>query len=118
MGDSDLVGVPTKTSNPPTDSCYELGFFQGLTSMLIYMLNDGWSCAEIAVALLIDDDRVRAWYDLYAKHGITGLVVFNHQGSQSHLTRAAEVSVFDFVHNTLARATPEASWRGSPRPMG
>jgi len=71
----------------------------------IVLLNDGWSCAEIAVALLIDDDTVRAWYDLYAEHGITGLVVFNHQGSQSHLTRAAEVSVFDFVRNTLPRNT-------------
>jgi transposase len=49
----------------------------------IVLLNDGWSCAEIAVALLIDDDTVRAWYDLYAEHGITGLVVFNHQGSRA-----------------------------------
>src|SRR5665213_804152 len=53
----------------------------------IVLLNDGWSCEEVATALLIDDDTVRSWHELYAGHGLTGLVVFNHQGSQSHLTR-------------------------------
>jgi transposase len=69
------------------------------------LLNDGWSCTEVAVALLIDDDTVRVWHDLYAGHGITGLVVFDHKGSQSHLTSVAEASVFDFVRNTLPHAT-------------
>src|SRR5450756_2967256 len=32
----------------------------------IVLLNDGWSCEEVATALLIDDDTVRSWHDLYA----------------------------------------------------
>ena len=71
----------------------------------IVLLNDGWSCAAVAVALLADDDTVRAWHDLYTEHGITGLVVFNHKGSQSHLTVIQEADLFDFVRNTLPRDT-------------
>ena len=71
----------------------------------IVLLNDGWSCEEVATALLIDDDTVRSWHDLYAVHGLTGLVVFHHQGSQSHLTSVEEVALFDFVRATLPRNT-------------
>lgn len=71
----------------------------------IVLLNDGWSCAQVATALLMDDDTVRGWHDLYDEHGITGLVVFNHKGSQGHLSSAAEASVFDFVRNACPRNT-------------
>ena len=71
----------------------------------IVLLNDGWSCAQVATALLMDDDTVRGWHELYAEHGITGLVVFNHKGSESHLTGAAEASVFEFVRANLPRNT-------------
>src|SRR5712671_3535513 len=27
----------------------------------VVLLNDGWSCAEVATALLLDDDTVRRW---------------------------------------------------------
>jgi Homeodomain-like domain len=71
----------------------------------IVLLNDGWSCEEVATALLIDDDTVRSWHDLYAGHGLTGLVVFHHQGSQSHLTSVEEVTLFDFVRGATTRCT-------------
>ena len=53
----------------------------------IVLLNDGWSCGEVAAALLMDDDTVRGWSKLYEEHGLTGLVVFGHGGSDSHLTQ-------------------------------
>src|SRR5258708_10520726 len=71
----------------------------------IVLLNDGWSCQEVAAALLIDDDSVRAWYKLYAEHGLTGLVVFNHLGSQSRLTSEQETALFEWVRMTLPRNT-------------
>ena len=49
--------------------------------------------------------RVRGWHELYAEHGITGLVVFNHKGSQGHLSSAAGASVFDFVRAASPRNT-------------
>ncbi len=67
----------------------------------IVLLNDGWSCQEVAAALLIDDDSVRAWHKLYAKHGLTGLVVFHHPGSQSRLASDQEAALFEWVRTTL-----------------
>ncbi|HET7413540.1 MAG TPA: IS630 family transposase [Pararhizobium sp.] len=71
----------------------------------IVLLNDGWSCEAVAAALLIDDDTVRSWHELYAEHGITGLVVFHHRGSQSHLTSAQEAALFEWVRTSLPRNT-------------
>ena len=67
----------------------------------IILLDKGWSCGEVAEALLMDDDSVRSWHKLYAGHGIVGLVVFNYQGSQSHLTCAQEAALFEWVRQSL-----------------
>jgi transposase len=71
----------------------------------IILLDRGWSCAEVADALLIDDDTVRSWQKLYAEHGLTGLVVFNHLGSASHLSAAQETALVDWVCATVPRST-------------
>jgi transposase len=71
----------------------------------IVLLDTGWSCAEVAAALLIDDDSVRSWHKLYAEHGLTGLVVFHHSGSQSRLTIDQEAVLFEWVRSTLPRTT-------------
>jgi transposase len=71
----------------------------------IVLLDGGWSCAEVAAALLIDDDTVRSWHVLYAEHGLTGLVVMGHQGSKSHLPREAEAALVDWVRANLPRNT-------------
>jgi transposase len=71
----------------------------------IVLLDSGWSCAEVAAALLIDDDTVRSWHVLYGEHGLTGLVVFGHQGSQSHLSIAAEAALVDWIRTSLPRNT-------------
>ena len=31
----------------------------------IVLLDDGWNCDEVASALLLDDDTVRAWFRVY-----------------------------------------------------
>jgi transposase len=69
----------------------------------LVLLNDGWSCQQVAAALLVDDDTVRTWHSLYAEHGLTGVVVFNHKGSESHLTSAQEAALFEWVRATLPR---------------
>ena len=71
----------------------------------IVLLDSGWSCAEVAGALLIDDDTVRSWHGLYAEHGLTGLVVMGHQGSKSHLSREAEAALVAWVGSILPRNT-------------
>jgi len=69
------------------------------------LLDKGWSCERVAEALLIDDDSVRSWYKLYSEHGITGLAVFNFQGSQSHLSQEQEAALFEWVRTNLPRTT-------------
>jgi transposase len=71
----------------------------------IVLLDGGWSCAEVAAALLIDDDTVRSWHGLYVEHGLTGLVVMGHQGSKSHLPREAEAALVEWVRTILPRNT-------------
>src|SRR5258708_1914477 len=67
----------------------------------IVLLNDGWSCQEVAAALLIDDDSVRSWHKLYAERGLTRLVVFHHPGSRSRLASDQEAALFEWVRTTL-----------------
>ena len=71
----------------------------------IILLDKGWSCQEVADALLIDDDTVRAWHRLYREHGLTGLVVFDIGGSHSRLSAEQEVALFAWVSASLPRNT-------------
>ena len=77
----------------------------GRRANALVLLNDGMSCEAVARVLLVDDDTVRSWYSAFAEHGIAGLRVFNYQGSQSHLSAAAEAELFDWISATLPRNT-------------
>jgi hypothetical protein len=52
----------------------------------LVLLDDGMSCASIAKVLFLDDDTIRAWYQLYQEDGIEGLTSFNHEGGSCRLT--------------------------------
>jgi transposase len=71
----------------------------------IILLDKGWSCQEVAEALLIDDDTVRSWRKLYDEHGLTGLVVFDVGGSHSRLSSEQEGALFEWVRAILPRNT-------------
>ena len=77
----------------------------GRRANAVVLLNDGMSCEAVARVLLVDDDTVRSWHSVFAEHGIAGLRVFNYRGSQSHLSEAAEVELFDWIAATLPRST-------------
>lgn len=69
------------------------------------LLDKGWSCAEVAEALLIDDDTVRSWHKLYAEQGLAGLVAFDLGGSHSRLSSEQEAALFEWVRTGLPRNT-------------
>ena len=71
----------------------------------IVLLDKGWNCAQVGEALLIDDDTVRSWHKLYEKDGLSGLVMFDVGGSQSHLTKEQEAALFEWVRTNLPRNT-------------
>jgi hypothetical protein len=36
----------------------------------LILLDKGWSCEQVAAALLLDDDTVRQWYGVYERAGL------------------------------------------------
>ena len=73
----------------------------------LVLLDDGISCAVIAKMLLLDDDTIRAWYELYREDGIEGLATFSHEGGAGHLTVEQQDELKAWIGATLPRTTRE-----------
>ena len=71
----------------------------------LVLLDDGWSCQEVAAALLLNDDTIRNWHKLFEQRGIDGLTSFDVGGSASFLNAAQEEALKAFVSTTLPRST-------------
>src|SRR6516164_11418691 len=71
----------------------------------LVLLDDGWSCQEVATALLLNDDTIRNWHKLFEQRGIDGLTSFDVGGSTSFLNAAQEEALQAFVSSTLPRST-------------
>ena len=71
----------------------------------LVLLDDGWSCQEVADALLLNDDTIRGWHKLFEQGGIEGLTSFDVGGSASFLSAAQEDALKVFVSTTLPRST-------------
>jgi transposase len=69
------------------------------------LLDDGWSCEEVAKALYLDDDTVRGWGKLYREGGVKAPTRFESGGSASHLTQAQEETLKAWIAATLPRST-------------
>jgi len=46
----------------------------------LVLLDDGMTCAAVAKVLLLDQDTIRIWHQLYQRDGIEGLAGFGHEG--------------------------------------
>jgi hypothetical protein len=46
----------------------------------LVLLDDGWSCERVAIALLLDDDTIRRWHGLFVSEGLEGLTRFEAAG--------------------------------------
>jgi transposase len=69
------------------------------------LLDQGWSCEEVAAALLLDDDTVRNWRRAYDRGGVEGLKTFGHEGGSSRLSSEQETALSDWVRAQLPRST-------------
>src|ERR1700704_7208790 len=63
----------------------------------LVLLDDGWSCQEVADALLLNDDTVRGWHTLFEQRGIEGLTSFDMGGSAGFLSTAQEDALKAYV---------------------
>src|ERR1700750_3092518 len=73
----------------------------------LVLLDDGWSCEEVAAAFLLNDDTIRGWHKLFEQRGIEGLTSFEVGGSASFLSAVQEEALKAFVATTLPRSTRE-----------
>jgi len=71
----------------------------------LVLLDDGWSCRDVAKAFLLDDDTIRGWRKLFEQRGIEGLTSFDMGGSASFLSDAQEDDLKTWVASTLPRTT-------------
>ena len=71
----------------------------------LVLLDKGWSCQEVAEALLLNDDTIRGWFKLFEQRGIEGLTSFDMGGSTGFLSAAQEDALKAFVSSTLPRST-------------
>lgn len=73
----------------------------------LVLLDDGMSCATVGKVLLLDDDTIRNWYELYQEDGIEGLTDFGHEGSACRLTAEQQDKLKVWIAATLPRTTRE-----------
>jgi transposase len=71
----------------------------------LVLLDNGWSCQEVAAALLLNDDTIRGWHKLFEQRGIEGLTSFDMDGSVGFLSTTQEDALKAFVGATLPRST-------------
>jgi len=73
----------------------------------LVLLDAGMSCEAIAKVLLLDDDTVRSWYQLYQEDGIEGLASFGYEGSACRLGVEQQAKLKAWITETLPRTTRE-----------
>jgi transposase len=71
----------------------------------LVLLDQGMSCSDVAKVLLLDDDTVRSWHQLYEEDGIEGLASFGYEGSACRLSDTQQDELKSWITETLPRTT-------------
>ena len=71
----------------------------------LVLLDSGWSCEQVAGALLLDDDTIRRWHGLFVEDGLDGLARFEAGGSTCQLSGEQQRMLTAWIGATLPRST-------------
>ena len=71
----------------------------------ILLLDDGWSCEDVARALYLDDDTVRGWHKAFTTDGVAALRAFGWKGSAGKLSRCQEAELVETLSARLFLST-------------
>src|SRR5271156_4376864 len=71
----------------------------------LVLLDKGMSCQSVAEALLLDNDTIRTWYQLYQEDGIEGPASFGHEGGTCLLAVEQQDRLKTWIGETLPRST-------------
>ena len=67
----------------------------------ILLLNDGFSYEQIARILLLDDQTIRRYENIYQNHGLPALLQDHYQGGESHLTKDQQQQLIKHLDTTI-----------------
>jgi transposase len=70
----------------------------------LVLLDDGMSCAAVAKVLLLDDNTIRTWHQLYEEEGLAS---FGYEGSACRLSEVQQDRLKAWITETLPRTTRE-----------
>jgi transposase len=87
------------------DGTVEHRLARGANALVV--LDEGWRCARVGQALLLDDDTIRTWYQLYQEDGIDGLAGFSSGGSACRLNLEQQERLKTWITEVLPRTTRE-----------
>ena len=73
----------------------------------LILLDRGMSYGQVAAVLLIDDDTVRQWRQIFETEGVEGLAGFHFGGRQAFLSDERQAELAAWVTVTLPRTTRE-----------
>ncbi len=73
----------------------------------LILLDRGMSYRQVAALLLLDDETVRGWRQVFEADGVDGLAGFNYGGRHAFLTTAQQGELKAWVTQTLPRSTRE-----------
>ena len=71
----------------------------------LVLLDKGWSCQQVAHALLLDDDTIRRWHGLFFEDGLEGLTRFETGGSACQMNDEQQENLKAWVAAALPRST-------------
>jgi transposase len=71
----------------------------------LVLLDAGWSCEKVALALLLDDDTIRRWHGLFIEDGLEGLTRFEAGGSACQMNGEQQEKLKAWVAAALPRST-------------
>src|SRR5450756_2795216 len=71
----------------------------------LVLLDDGWSCENVARAFLLDDDTIRGWHGLFVSKGLEGLARFEAGGSACQISDEQQEKLKAWVAAALPRTT-------------
>jgi transposase len=74
----------------------------------ILMLNNGYSFEEIAEILIMDEDSIRRWLNLYLEGGIEALSVNNYKGSDPFLSSEYQAEFAHYMDGHIFLTSKEA----------
>jgi transposase len=67
----------------------------------IILLGEGWTVAQVAEALLVDEKTIYLWLELYQQGGTDALLALNYQGKASKLTEAQQEELAKHLDETI-----------------